>query len=35
MRHATLRQYAQEAGFQDVAVVPIEDDFHVFYRLTR
>jgi predicted O-methyltransferase YrrM len=34
MRHATLRGYAQEAGFEDVEVLPIEDfSFFRFYRL--
>jgi 2-polyprenyl-3-methyl-5-hydroxy-6-metoxy-1,4-benzoquinol methylase len=33
MRPATLRRYAQEAGFRDVEVLPIESDFWRFYRL--
>jgi 2-polyprenyl-3-methyl-5-hydroxy-6-metoxy-1,4-benzoquinol methylase len=33
MRPATLRGYAHEAGFSDVEVLPIEDDFWRFYRL--
>ena len=34
MRHGTLRGYAQEAGFDDVEVLPIEDfSFFRFYRL--
>jgi SAM-dependent methyltransferase len=34
MREATLRDYATEAGFSDVEVLPIEDEFFRFYRLT-
>jgi 2-polyprenyl-3-methyl-5-hydroxy-6-metoxy-1,4-benzoquinol methylase len=34
MRAATLRAYAAEAGFQSVAVLPIEDESFRFYRLT-
>jgi SAM-dependent methyltransferase len=33
MRESTFRRYAQEAGFTDVQVVPIEHDFWRFYRL--
>jgi SAM-dependent methyltransferase len=33
MRLPTLRQYATEAGFRDVEVLPIENDFWTFYRL--
>jgi hypothetical protein len=33
MRPATLRQYAQQAGFADIAVLPIENDLWRFYRL--
>jgi SAM-dependent methyltransferase len=33
MRASTLRQYAQEAGFADVGVLPIEHDIFRFYRL--
>jgi len=33
MRSATLRGYALEAGFRDVAVLPIENYFYTFYRL--
>jgi 2-polyprenyl-3-methyl-5-hydroxy-6-metoxy-1,4-benzoquinol methylase len=33
MRPATLRRYAQEAGFQSVEILPIEHDFFRFYRL--
>jgi 2-polyprenyl-3-methyl-5-hydroxy-6-metoxy-1,4-benzoquinol methylase len=33
MRTSTLRRYAQEAGFRDVEVLPIENDFWRFYRL--
>lgn len=34
MRTATLRGYAQEGGFQDVTVLPIDNDFWRFYGLT-
>jgi 2-polyprenyl-3-methyl-5-hydroxy-6-metoxy-1,4-benzoquinol methylase/uncharacterized protein YggL (DUF469 family) len=34
MRAETLRAYAQEAGFSDVEILPIENDFWRFYRLT-
>jgi SAM-dependent methyltransferase len=33
MRPPTLRRYADEAGFQRVDVLPIENDFWRFYRL--
>ena len=33
MRTATVRRYADEAGFQDFEVLPIENDFYRFYRL--
>lgn len=33
MRTDTLREYAREAGFADVEVLPIEDVFFRFYRL--
>ncbi len=33
MRTPTLRRYALEAGFSDVEVLPIENDFWRFYRL--
>ena len=33
MRPATLRAYAREAGFSEVEVLPIENDFWRFYRL--
>jgi 2-polyprenyl-3-methyl-5-hydroxy-6-metoxy-1,4-benzoquinol methylase len=33
MRPATLRRYANEAGFSDVEILPIEHDFWRFYRL--
>ena len=35
MRPDTLRRYAQEAGFQDVEILPIEHDFFRLYRLVR
>jgi 2-polyprenyl-3-methyl-5-hydroxy-6-metoxy-1,4-benzoquinol methylase len=34
MRTETLRRYATEAGFAGVEVLPIENDFWRFYRLT-
>ncbi len=33
MRPATLRRYAAQAGFSEVDVLPIENDFWRFYRL--
>lgn len=33
MRAPTFRRYAAEAGFDDVEVLPIENDFWRFYRL--
>jgi ubiquinone/menaquinone biosynthesis C-methylase UbiE len=33
MRSHTMRAYAEQAGFRDVEVVPIEHDFWRFYRL--
>ena len=33
MRPATLRGYAQDAGFADVEVLPVEHDMFRFYRL--
>jgi 2-polyprenyl-3-methyl-5-hydroxy-6-metoxy-1,4-benzoquinol methylase len=33
MRTATLRQYAQAAGFREVEVLPVENLFFRFYRL--
>jgi cyclopropane fatty-acyl-phospholipid synthase-like methyltransferase len=35
MRPDTLRGYAREAGFTTVEILPIENDFFRFYRLTR
>ena len=35
MRPDTLRAYAADAGFGTVEVLPIENDFFRFYRLTR
>jgi 2-polyprenyl-3-methyl-5-hydroxy-6-metoxy-1,4-benzoquinol methylase len=35
MRPATLRQYALEAGFRDVEVLPVKAEMLRFYRLTR
>jgi 2-polyprenyl-3-methyl-5-hydroxy-6-metoxy-1,4-benzoquinol methylase len=34
MRPATLRRYAQEAGFRDLEVLPVEAGMLRFYRLT-
>jgi len=34
MRADTVRRYAQAAGFSDVDVLPIENDFYRYYRLT-
>ena len=33
MRTPVLRRYAGDAGFADVEVLPIENDFWRFYRL--
>ena len=33
MRPDTLREYAREAGFGDVSILPIENFFYTFYRL--
>jgi hypothetical protein len=33
MRPGTLRRYAREAGFADIEVLPLENDFFRFYRL--
>lgn len=35
MRTSTLRSYAQEAGFREVEVLPIDNYFFRFYRLHR
>ena len=35
MRPDTLRAYARDAGFESVEVLPVENDFFRFYRLTR
>jgi len=34
MRAGTMRRYAEDAGFGDIEVLPIENDFYRFYRLT-
>jgi SAM-dependent methyltransferase len=34
MRAGTVRRYAEEAGFGGFEVLPIENDFYRFYRLT-
>lgn len=33
MRTDTLRRYAQEAGFRDIEILPINNFFFRFYRL--
>jgi hypothetical protein len=33
MRPATLERYALDAGFSGVEILPIENDFFLFYRL--
>ena len=33
MRPSTLRDYAREAGFTDIEILPIESDLWRFYRL--
>ena len=33
MRPATLQRYATEAGFGQIEILPIENDFFRFYRL--
>jgi hypothetical protein len=33
MRSDTLREYASQAGFQEVEILPIEHFFFRFYRL--
>lgn len=35
MRPSTLRRYAAEAGFEDVEILPIQNDFFRFYRMRR
>jgi len=35
MRPDTLRAYAHDAGFDSVEILPVENDFFRFYRLTR
>lgn len=35
MRPSTLAEYAKRAGFAEVTVLPIENDFFRFYRLER
>ncbi|WP_423180076.1 hypothetical protein, partial [Stenotrophomonas sp. CASM106] len=35
MRPDTLRGYAREAGFADLEILDIENDFFRFYRLVR
>jgi hypothetical protein len=34
MRQSTFRAYAAEAGYRAVELLPIENDFFKFYRLT-
>ncbi len=33
IRQSTMRRYAEEAGFQEVELLPVEHDFFRFYRL--
>ena len=33
MRPGTLRAYAREAGFDEMEILPTENDFFRFYRL--
>jgi hypothetical protein len=33
MRADTVRQYAREAGYRDVEILPIDNFFFRFYRL--
>jgi hypothetical protein len=33
MRADTLREYATQAGFSDVVVLPVENEFFRLYRL--
>ncbi len=33
MRASTVREYAEQAGFTEFEVLPIENDFYRFYRL--
>jgi hypothetical protein len=35
MRPDTLRGYAREAGFADLEILGIDDDFFRFYRLVH
>ena len=35
MRPSTLRKFAEDAGFESVEVLPIENDFFRFYRLRQ
>jgi hypothetical protein len=35
MRPAAVRRYAAEAGYPQVRILPIEDDFFRCYRLDR
>jgi hypothetical protein len=35
MRPDTLRGYARSAGFADIEVLDVHDDFFRFYRLLR
>jgi hypothetical protein len=34
MRAGTVRRYAEAAGLREFEVLPIENDFYRFYRLT-
>jgi len=35
MRPATSRRYAQEAGFRDIKILPVENESWRFYRLIQ
>jgi hypothetical protein len=34
MRSDTVRRYAEEAGFSGFEILPVQNDFYRFYRLT-
>ncbi len=34
MRPGTVRRYAEAAGFTGVDILPIDNDFYRYYRLT-
>jgi hypothetical protein len=33
IRQSIMESYAREAGFTDIEVLPIENDFYRFYRM--